>query len=171
MRGTTARGYSCLSGNSAELPRAVPLELDVQSSRLKRGCDRSKSMTQEMKHLGVTGVIGRLFATEIIEAIFALNLPAIGMDLSDEQLADSHFAGRVSEIRPDSHKAGRMAADHLLERGFRRFAFCGHLNNPNWSRHRAEGFCERLKEADFGCEIYRPPQSRSPCFGTASIRP
>jgi DNA-binding LacI/PurR family transcriptional regulator len=94
-----------------------------------------------MKHLGVTGVIGRLFATEIIEAIFALNLPAIGMDLSDEQLADSHFAGRVSEIRPDPHKAGRMAADHLWERGFRRFAFCGHLNNPNWSRQRAEGFC------------------------------
>ena len=83
-------------------------------------------MAHEMERLGVTGVIGRLLTPEIIEAIFALNLPTIGMDLSDEQLADSRFASRISEIRPDSHKAGRMAAEHLLERGFRRFAFCGH---------------------------------------------
>jgi len=57
-----------------------------------------------------------------------------------------------------------MAAEHLLERGFRRFAFCGHPKNPNWSRQRAEGFCERLKEADFGCDMYRPPQTRSTLF-------
>lgn len=146
------------------MPQSSPLEMDLELSRKKRGLSRSKSMTHEMKRLGVTGVIGRLVAPDIIEAVFALNLPAIGMDLTDEQLADARFTQAVSEIRPDSHKAGRMAAEHLLERGFRRFAFCGHSKNPNWSRQRAEGFCERLKEAGFGCDIYQPPQSRSVMF-------
>ena len=144
-----------------ELPQAVPLDVDVRRPRLNRGRKHSKATTDEMKRLGATGVIGRLLTPEIVKAILALSLPAIGMDLSDEQLADSRFAGTISEVRPNSHRAGRMAADHLLERGFRRFAFCGHPLHTNWSRQRAEGFCERLKEADFDCDIYQPPQGRS----------
>jgi LacI family transcriptional regulator len=146
------------------MPHALPLELDIESARLKCGRDQSKSITHEIKHLGVTGVIGRLVAPELIAAICALNLPAVGMDLSDDQLADSRLAGRICEILPDSHKVGRMAAEHLLERGFWRFAFCGHPKNPNWSRHRCDGFSERLKEADFTCDIYQPPKSRSTLF-------
>ncbi len=146
------------------MPQAVPLELDIKLSRWKRGPRRSKSMTETFRELGVTGVIGRLFAPDIIEAIFSLKLPTIGMDLTDEQLGDDRFINGISEIRPDSHGAGRMAAEHLLERGFRRFAFCGHSKNPNWSRQRAEGFCERLQEAGFDCDIYQPPESRSVMF-------
>jgi LacI family transcriptional regulator len=144
--------------------QAMAVELDVEASRLKRRRNRSRSMTQEMDRLGVTGVIGRLLTPEITEAIFALDLPAIGLDLTDEQLADSRVSSRISEIRPDSHKAGRMAAEHLLERGFRRFAFCGHPLSPNWSRQRVEGFCQRLKEADFDCDDYRSSSSGSPVF-------
>jgi LacI family transcriptional regulator len=145
------------------MAKAMPSE-PIMSIRLKREGNRSKSMVHEMKRLGVTGVIGRLLSPEIIDAIFALNLPTIGMDLNDEQLADHRYVDRISEIRPDSHKAGRMAAEHLLERGFRRFAFCGHPKNTNWSRQRCEGFCERLEEAGFGCDIYQPPQIRSSLF-------
>jgi LacI family transcriptional regulator len=135
-----------------------------RAPRRKRGGDRFKSTVQQIKRLGVTGIIGRLTSPEIIEAIFALALPAVGMDLTDQQLADKRFASRISEIRPDSHKAGRMAAEHLLERGFRRFAFCGHPNGPNWSRQRAEGFCQRLAEAGFGCDVYESPRSRSTLY-------
>jgi LacI family transcriptional regulator len=49
--------------------------------------------------------------------------------------------------------AGRLAAEHLLERGFRRFAFCGYPGE-NWSRCREEGFCERLRESGFRPDIY-----------------
>jgi len=70
--------------NSVECRKRCPWELDIQSSRLKCGRNRSKSMTHELKRLGVTGIIGRLVSPAIIEAIFALNLPAIGLDLTDE---------------------------------------------------------------------------------------
>lgn len=141
------------------MSKVMPME-----TRLSHGRVRSKPMTHELKRLGVTGIIGRLVASEVIEAIFALNLPAIGMDLDDEQLADNRFARGISEIRPNSHKAGRMAAEHLLERGFRRFAYCDHPTSQNWSRQRCEGFCERLREAGFGCDIYQSSKMRLPMF-------
>lgn len=139
----------------------VPWEPTL-SIRMKRGADRSPSMVNEMKRLGATGVIGRLLSPEVIDAIFALDLPTVGMDLTDEQLTDPRFIEKIAEIRPDSHRAGRMAAEHLLERGFRRFGFCGHPKHTNWSRQRAEGFCERLKEAGFDCNVYQPLQTKKP---------
>jgi LacI family transcriptional regulator len=77
------------------------------------------------------------------------------MDLTDEQLAKGNPLSRVSEIRPDSHAAGRLAAEHLIERGFREFAFCGYPGE-NWSRRREEGFCERLQESGFRSHVYPP---------------
>jgi LacI family transcriptional regulator len=147
-----------------DMAKAMPLEVDLETIRSKNSRNKSKSIAQVFKRLEVTGVIGRLVSSEIIEAIFGLNLPTIGMDLSDGQLADRRFLHRISEIRPDAHKVGRMAADHLLERGFRRFGFCGHPKAPNWSRMRSEGFRERLQEAGFDCDFYKPPQTRSVPF-------
>jgi LacI family transcriptional regulator len=143
------------------IEKVLPLGVDLEILRQKRRRHESKSIAQALRRLEVTGVIGRLITPEIIEAIFSLNLPTVGMDLSDEQLADRRFTQRISEIRPDAHKVGRMAAEHLLERGFRRFAYCGHPKTPNWSRMRGEGFCERLREAGFDCDLYKPPQTRS----------
>jgi LacI family transcriptional regulator len=146
------------------MAKVLPLEVDIETTRLKSDRSKSKSIAHVLERLEVTGVIGRLVSREIIDAVFSLKLPTIGMDLSDEQLADKRYIEGVSEIRPDSHAAGRMAAEHLLERGFRRFAFCGHPKNPNWSRQRAEGFCRRLEEAGFGCDVYQSPQTRSALF-------
>jgi LacI family transcriptional regulator len=144
------------------MANVLPFEVDIETLRHKRGSrNKSKSFTQMLRRLDATGIIGRLILPEIIDAIFSLKLPTVGMDLSDEQLADSRFRKRISEIRPDAHRVGRMAAEHLLERGFRRFAFCGHPKGPNWSRMRGEGFCARLEEAGFACDFYQPPQTSS----------
>jgi DNA-binding LacI/PurR family transcriptional regulator len=102
--------------------KVFSLGVDLEILRQKRGRHHAKSIAQMLRRLEVTGVIGRLVVPEIAEAILSLNLPTIGMDLSDEQLADSRLAGRVSEICPDAHRIGRMAAEHLLERGSQRSA-------------------------------------------------
>ena len=57
-----------------------------------------------------------------------------------------------------------MAADHLLERGFRRFSFCGYPGE-NWSRRREEGFVERLREAGFDCDSFESPKQSRACRG------
>lgn len=49
----------------------------------------------------------------------------------------------LSNIVVHDHEAGRMAADHLYEAGFRQFGFCG-VSSFFWSRRRGEGFAARL---------------------------
>lgn len=51
----------------------------------------------------------------------------------------------MPNIVVDDAAAGRMAADHLYESGFRHFAYCG-VNAFFWSRLRGEGFAARLEE-------------------------
>lgn len=106
-----------------------------------------------------TGIIGRIFTRAAAEQVLAAGVPTIAMDLSAEQLAESHPLSQISELRPDSHAAGRMAAEHLLERGFRNFAFCGYAGHI-WSRRRQEGFCERLTEAGYDCSLYQSTRRR-----------
>ncbi len=52
-----------------------------------------------------------------------------------------------------------MAAEHLLERDFRHYAYVGAAGRV-WSGRRQEGFCERVREAGFEPRVYRLPRSR-----------
>ena len=48
-------------------------------------------------------------------------------------------------VWPDNRKIGRVAADHLVDMGLRRFAYCGD-QSAAYSALRLEGFRERLRE-------------------------
>ena len=109
---------------------------------------------------GATGVLGRLQTPAIVEQVMRSRLPTVALDLSRNQLARGSKISKISEIKADSHGAGRLAAEHLMERGFQRFAFCGYAGRL-WSDHRMEAFRERLQDACFSCEVYEPPTSKS----------
>jgi LacI family transcriptional regulator len=128
----------------------VTLLTDWGSKRRSRR--RSASLPLDLRGFGATGIIGRIDAPEVADAVRAAALPTVALDLTAEQLAQADLVRQVSEIRPDSHKAGVMAAEHFLDRGFRQFAFVGY-ENRNWSRYRQEAFCARLREADFECQV------------------
>ncbi|MFO0890335.1 MAG: substrate-binding domain-containing protein [Isosphaeraceae bacterium] len=51
-----------------------------------------------------------------------------------------------------------MAAEHLLERGFRHHAYVG-VDGRVWSQLRQEGFVKRIREAGFEPHLYQPPRS------------
>ncbi len=112
-----------------------------------------------LRKWGVNGLIGRIQSQKMAERLLATGLPVIGIDLPEEQFSRGKRLPRVSEILADSHKAGRLAAEHFLERGFWNFAFCGYEGRV-WSQRRREGFAARLAEADFSCQVYRPPQRK-----------
>jgi LacI family transcriptional regulator len=114
-----------------------------------------------LRRWGATGIIGRIQTPQLARRISATRLPVIRIDLSAEQISQHGGDSVVSEIRADSCAAGRLAAEHFLERGFRNFAFCG-FEGRLWSDRRQEGFCERLQEAGFSCNIYEPlPRKRN----------
>jgi len=65
-------------------------------------------------------------------------------------------------VESDNAAIGRMAAEHLLERGLRHFGFCG-FDGANFSDGRRDAFVLRLRQAGFDCSIYtntdRPPSA------------
>jgi LacI family transcriptional regulator len=64
-------------------------------------------------------------------------------------------------VRNDNVLIGRLAADHLLERGFRRFAYYG----PEailYSEERCRSFTERVAAAGCSCEAFIAPSSLRP---------
>jgi LacI family transcriptional regulator len=57
----------------------------------------------------------------------------------------------------DSPRIGRMAAEHLMQCGFRRFACVGYRRTP-WAEQRMESFAERIRAAGFAvCKYLTPP--------------
>lgn len=92
------------------------------------------------------GIIARVSTPEMAKAIAKAGAPVV--DLSGS-LPESRFP----RIRSDEEMVGRMAADHLIRRGFRHFAFCG-FNGTDWSDLRRASFERRISEAGFNCLIY-----------------
>ena len=145
-----------LSGDHPSLPLPRMEAFDGMPFELHRvSGSRQDRALPDLRGLGATGFIGRIQTEAVARTVLASGVPAIAMDLSEEQLAPQSPLAQVPEIRPDSGKAGRMAAEHLLERGFRNFGFCGYPGR-NWSQGREEGFVGRLAEAGRACDVYRP---------------
>lgn len=82
------------------------------------------------------GIIVRAQNREIARAVKATGLPVVDV------LGVVPEAG-LPLVHVDDPLIARMAADHLLERGFHHFGFFG-LKGENWSEHRREGFRQSL---------------------------
>lgn len=113
----------------------------------------------KMQQWGGTGIIARVETPRIAKAILDSGLPTIALDLSEAELKPDHPLSRLSEVSSDSAGAARMVAGHLLERGFRSFAYVG-VTGRVWSDRREVSFCRSIADAGFLVEVYRPPRSR-----------
>jgi LacI family transcriptional regulator len=67
---------------------------------------------------------------------------------------------KMPMIRSDELAVGRLAAEHLIERGFRQFAFCGY-NGTDWSDRRRIGFEQAISQKGFPCQVFQNPIPRS----------
>lgn len=94
------------------------------------------------------GLIARIETPRIARAVVKTGLPAV--DLSAARLVP-----HLPWVETNDEEIARLAADHLLERGFRRFAFCG---DPrfNWSTWREKHFAAHLALSGHACAVFRP---------------
>lgn len=100
------------------------------------------------------GVIARLKTPAMARAVAGLRVPVVDLYGS---LPGLNFP----TVRSDEGAVGRLAAEHLLERGLRQFAFCG-FNGTDWSDRRREGFEGHIARAGFSCRTFAgspPPQA------------
>ncbi len=113
----------------------------------------------EMKHWGGTGIIARIETPKVAEAILATGLPVVALDLSEKQLAPGNPLSQICELYTDSYHAAQLAAIHLLERGFRNYAFVG-IADRIWSKRRRDSFVKHIKQAGYETHIYEPPKNK-----------
>ncbi|QDT77111.1 Xylose operon regulatory protein [Gimesia maris] len=92
------------------------------------------------------GIIARIENTKIAEAVVNSGVPAV--DVSAARLAPS-----LPWVETDDHAIASLAAQHLIDRGFQHFAFCGD-HRFNWSRWRESHFQECIQTARLHCHIY-----------------
>jgi LacI family transcriptional regulator len=90
------------------------------------------------------GVICRPTTPELAEVLAQRGIPAV--DLNDRY----GFLG-LPRISSDMPAVGRLAAEHLLERGFRDIAFCG-FSGEVWSLERLRGVRDAVEDAT-GAEL------------------
>lgn len=64
----------------------------------------------------------------------------------------------LPRVMVNQESMGRMAADHLLERGFRHFGYFG-VQRVWWGQQRKQGFLDRIHQADGKCSILETPSS------------
>ncbi len=83
----------------------------------------------------------------------------LGLPMVVSAYKQRRVAGAVNVVT-DHQAVGRMAAETLLRRGFRQFAFCGY-SDMFWSQDRLEGFRARLREAGFAVDVFEGISSSS----------
>jgi LacI family transcriptional regulator len=66
--------------------------------------------------------------------------------------------GKLPLVANDEEGAGRLAAEHLLERRFTNFVYSGYTDQV-WSERRCRGFRETLAQAGHTCEVHYYPRT------------
>lgn len=103
------------------------------------------------KKLDADGII--MVEQEKPEDIIEMGLPTIASPYIRERIPG------VANIIGDTVTMGRMAAEHLLDRGFKNFAYCG-FEDMFGARSRGESFRRRIDEAGFQTHVYKQPKPR-----------
>ena len=113
----------------------------------------------KIKQWGGTGIISRIETPAIGKALLATKLPIVAMDLDRAQLKSDSLLSRCSELSSDSRHSAELAAEHLLERGFRNYGFVG-VADRIWSQRREEAFRAAIQEAGFDPYVYPLPRRK-----------
>lgn len=96
------------------------------------------------------GIICRFTTPELAQRWVDSGIHVV--DLDDVQ---APFPG-LPRIWSDDRAIGRLAAEHLLERGFHHFAYCG-FTIHEWAARRRQGFATHLEHQGRSCAIYESP--------------
>ncbi|QEH35171.1 Xylose operon regulatory protein [Aquisphaera giovannonii] len=98
---------------------------------------------QSLRLLEPDGFIAQIFDPELARSLQGLGRPLVNVSGVLPEL-------RVPRVGVDHEAVGRMAAEHLLDRGLRRFGFLGYRDHA-FSLGRQEGFRRVVRGA--GCEV------------------
>ena len=92
------------------------------------------------------GVICRVTDPQVAKVLGKSGIPVVDLNDLHDDLGFVH-------IWSDHRAIGRMAAEHLIDRGFRRLGFCG-FSDQRWSGLRLEGARDRAAASGLSVEVF-----------------
>jgi LacI family transcriptional regulator len=95
------------------------------------------------------GIITRLDNLEMVEVIRRLKVPVV-------YLRNPPVNFNVPVVKTDNVATARLAFEHLRERGFRHYAFCG-FRGADYSDARRDNFVQFVTEAGLRCHVFEAP--------------
>ncbi|MFT4557694.1 MAG: substrate-binding domain-containing protein [Planctomycetales bacterium] len=100
------------------------------------------------------GIIADLDDASVVEAITGLQIPVVNIGGA---IHDESWSFDTPYVTTDNSAVAQLAAEHLLDRGFQNFAYCGLRKTPfnPWSRIRSKAFQKAVNDRGFDCSIYR----------------
>ena len=115
--------------------------------------ERPGQKLPDLRRWSGDGIIADFDDPHVADALRHLKIPVVGVGGGygryDPASGIPYFVSNEDAI-------ARLAAEHLLERGFTNMAFCGFprtATNP-WSDARAKAFCKRVVKAGLVCSVY-----------------
>jgi LacI family transcriptional regulator len=108
------------------------------------------SVPQWLRRWNGDGIIARIQTRRVAQQLAASGIPVV-------DVLGVVPALPFPLVHVDNVAIARMAAEHLLERGFRRFGFFG-IEGENWSEQRYAGFCAAVAGVASQVPIYRLPR-------------
>jgi len=109
---------------------------------------------------GGDGVIANFDARKVAEAVARLRLPAVGVGGGYGWYDPST---RIPYFNSDNEGVARLAAEHLINRGFRRLAYYGFMPTRinRWSEIRQRAFQRAARKAGIRCAVHVGPHGRA----------
>ncbi len=92
------------------------------------------------------GILARIENEAIADYVRHIGVPTI-------DLSAFRYIPELPCLETDDQSIAHMALKHLVERGFKHFAFCGDLHFV-WSRQRREHFLRAVEQAGYPCSDY-----------------
>ena len=92
------------------------------------------------------GIIARIENTQIEEAVAATKLPVVNVSSNSVKRS-------FPTVASDSDAVCAVAAEHLMERGFRLFGYCGDVRF-DWSVRHEQNFRKHLRDAGFDLRVF-----------------
>ena len=114
--------------------------------------DRGANPPSWFRRWSGDGVIARIETDTIAALVSSLRVPTI-------DVSAARRVPKIPWVETDDRRVADLAYEHLREKGFRHFAFCG-PKGFNWSKWREEYFRKRCENDGLDCSTYWTSMSR-----------
>jgi LacI family transcriptional regulator len=142
VESSRAYGRGCLLGVAGYLRTHAPWRI----FHIERGLDQE--IGPDIQRWKAQGVIARIESAAMADRLARLRIPVV-------DLRGSFAIAGIERFDTDPVQCARLAAEHLLGRGFRSLAYCG-FDGVDFSDQRGSAFESILHERGMTCARFSP---------------